>query len=94
MATLFAALNMLDGTVLGNNMQRHRHQKFIRFLNKIERTIPASKAIHAIVDLQTAINQFIAKHNTQEAKPFIWKAKPKNIIGAVNRGFQTLESIY
>ncbi len=47
-----------------------------------------------LVDLQTAINRFIAEHNTQEAKPFIWKAKPKNIIAAVNRGFQTLESIY
>ena len=31
-------------------MQRHRHQKFIRFLNEIERTIPAGKAIHTIVD--------------------------------------------
>ena len=31
--TLFAALNILDGTVIGRNMQRHRHQEFIRFLN-------------------------------------------------------------
>lgn len=30
--TLFAALNVLDGTVIGQNMQRHRHQEFIRFL--------------------------------------------------------------
>jgi hypothetical protein len=28
---LFAALNVLDGTVIGRNMQRHRHQEFIRF---------------------------------------------------------------
>ena len=34
--TLFAALNVLDGTVIGRNMQRHRHQEFIRFLNAIE----------------------------------------------------------
>ena len=34
--TLFAALNMLDGTVIGHNMKRHRHQEFIRFLNTIE----------------------------------------------------------
>ena len=33
--TLFAALNVLDGTVIGRNMQRHRHQEFIRFLNVI-----------------------------------------------------------
>ena len=35
--TLFAALNVLDGTVIGRCMQRHRHQEFIRFLNAIER---------------------------------------------------------
>jgi Homeodomain-like domain len=34
--TLFAALNVLDGTVIGHNMKRHRHQEFIRFLNTIE----------------------------------------------------------
>ena len=34
--TLFAALNVLDGTVIGRYMQRHRHQEFIRFLNAIE----------------------------------------------------------
>lgn len=31
--TLFAALNVLDGTVIGQNMQRHRHQEFIREYN-------------------------------------------------------------
>ncbi len=35
--TLFAALNVLDGSVIGRNMQRHRHQEFIRFLNAIEK---------------------------------------------------------
>ena len=48
--TLFAALNVLDATIIGQNRQRHRHQEFIRFLNRIERDIPADKAIHAIVD--------------------------------------------
>ena len=48
--TLFAALNVLDGTVIGQNMQRHRHQEFIRFLNQIERSVPKDKKIHAIVD--------------------------------------------
>src|SRR2546422_240152 len=32
--TLFAALNVLDGTVIGRNMQRHRHQEFIRFVEE------------------------------------------------------------
>ena len=38
--TLFAALNILDGTAIGRNMQRHRHQGFIRFLNNIETQVP------------------------------------------------------
>ncbi len=48
--TLFAALNVLDGSVIGRNMQRHRHQEFIRFLNTIEAQVPAGKVIHAILD--------------------------------------------
>jgi len=42
--TLFAALNVLDGSVIGCNMQRHRHQEFIRFLNAIEAEMPAEKS--------------------------------------------------
>ena len=48
--TLFAALNVLEGTVLGRCMQRHRHQEFIRFLNAVEASVPAGKVIHAILD--------------------------------------------
>src|SRR4030081_4104488 len=48
--TLFAALNVLDGTVIGRNMQRHRHQEFIRFLNTAEAQVPVRMAIHAVVD--------------------------------------------
>jgi transposase len=48
--TLFAALNVLDGTVIGRNMQRHRHQEFIRFLNAVESEVPLGKAIHVILD--------------------------------------------
>lgn len=48
--TLFAALNVLDGTVIGQNKQRHRHQEFIQFLNAIERQVPAGKLIHVVLD--------------------------------------------
>jgi transposase len=48
--TLFAALNVLDGTVLGRCMQRHRHQEFIRFLNTVEAAVPAGKLVHCILD--------------------------------------------
>ena len=48
--TLFAALNTLDGVVLGRCMQRHTHQEFIRFLNAVEREVPADKAVHLVLD--------------------------------------------
>jgi hypothetical protein len=48
--TLFAALNILDGSVVGRCMPRHTHQEFIKFLNAVERAVPAGKIIHAIAD--------------------------------------------
>ena len=48
--TLFAALNILDGTVIGRCMARHRHQEFIRFLNAVEAAVPAGKLVHCILD--------------------------------------------
>ena len=148
--TLFAALNVLDQTVIGRNMQRHRHQKFIRFLNVINAQVPADKAVHTIldnyaahknpkvrawldrhkrftfhftptscswlnavegffaklskrrlkrgvfhslVDLQAAINRFVTETN-DNPKPFTWTADPDEIIAAVKRGHQTLESCH
>jgi transposase len=48
--TLFAALSMLDGKVIGDCMPRHRHQEFIRFLKKIDNETPAGLDLHLIVD--------------------------------------------
>jgi hypothetical protein len=48
--TLFASLNVLDGTVLGRCMQSHRHQQFVRSLNAIEAAVPADKVIHVVLD--------------------------------------------
>jgi transposase len=149
--TLFAALNVLDGTVIGRNMQRHRHQEFIRFLNTLEAAVPKGRQIHlildnyaahkhpkvrawldrhprftfhftptscswlnavegffarlarrrlkrgvfrSIVELQAAINRFVAEHNATDPKPFRWTADPDKIIAAVKRGHQALESIH
>ncbi len=148
--TLFAAMNVLDGEIIGRNMQRHRHQEFIRFLNAVEKQVPVGKVVHAIldnyavhkhptvrkwlarhprwvfhftptsaswlnaiegffailtkrrlkrgvfrsvVDLQASINRFIQDHNAQ-AKPFRWVADPNEIIAAVRRGHQALNSIH
>ena len=65
--TLFAALNVLDGTVIGRNMQRHRHQEFIRFLNAIEAEVPAGKVVHVILDNYAAhkhpkVRQWLDRH--------------------------------
>jgi len=148
--TLFAALNVLDGTVIGRNMQRHRHQEFIRFLNTVNAQAPADTAVHIIldnyaahkhpkvrawldrhkrftfhftptscswlnavegffaklskrclkrgvfhslVDLQAAINRFVAETNGNP-KPFTWTADPDQIIAAVKRGHQALDSFH
>ncbi|WP_439578701.1 IS630 family transposase, partial [Elioraea sp.] len=47
--TLFAALDVAAGKVIGRCMQRHRHQEFIRFLNAVEAEVPKAKLVHAIV---------------------------------------------
>ena len=148
--TLFAAFDILEGNVIGRCMQRHRHQEFIRFLNAVEREVPAGKTVHAIldnyathkhpkviewlgrhprwtfpftptsaswlnavegffakltkrrlkrgvfrsiVDLQAAINRFLAETNNAP-KPFTWIADPDEIIAAVRRGHQALDSIH
>ena len=48
--TLFAALDVLNGTVLTECKPRHRHQEFLAFLRKIEATVPRNQDIHLIVD--------------------------------------------
>lgn len=48
--TLFAALSILDGKVIGDCMPRHRHQEFIRFLKKIDNETPEGLDLHLIVD--------------------------------------------
>jgi transposase len=65
--TLFAALNVLDGTVIGRNMQRHRHQEFIRFLNAIDTEVPPGKEAHIILDNYAAhkhpkVRQWLDRH--------------------------------
>ena len=47
-------MNVLDGKVIGRNMQRHRHQEFIHFLNAVEAEVPAGKAVHVILERDAA----------------------------------------
>src|SRR5271167_3971618 len=65
--TLFAALNVLEGKVIGQCMKRHRHQEFIRFLNVVDAKVPRRKAVHVIVDNYAAhkhpkVFEWIDKH--------------------------------
>ncbi len=50
-------------------------------------------AIVGVVDLQAAINRYLADHNT-DPKPFRWKTDPDKIIAAASGGHQTLDSIH
>ncbi len=64
--TLFAALTVLDGTVIGQHASRHRHQEFPRCRNRIARTIPAGVPVHAILDND-------ATHKHKEVR--VWLAR-------------------
>jgi transposase len=48
--TLFAALNVLDGKVIGTCMKRHRHEEYLKFLRQIDRETPKHLALHLIAD--------------------------------------------
>lgn len=49
--TLFDALDVLDGTVIGPKMQPHRHPELIGFFDRIEREVPTGKAVDVILDI-------------------------------------------
>jgi len=48
--TLFAALDVLEGKVIGECMARHRHREFLKFLRRLDRELPAHLDLHLIVD--------------------------------------------
>ena len=48
--TLFAALDLLQGKVIGDFHKRHRHQEFLKFLRHIDREFPGKKALHLVMD--------------------------------------------
>ena len=48
--TLYAALRVLDGVVIGEGRRRHRSQEFIQFLRRLERATPPDQALHLILD--------------------------------------------
>ena len=66
-ATLFAAMNTLDGTVISMCDDRHRHQEWLKFLRVIEQVTPAGKEIHLIADNYAThkhpkVQKWLARH--------------------------------
>jgi transposase len=65
--TLFAALNVLDGQVIEQCQQRHRHVEWLKFLRKIDSETPKDKTLHLIADnyathKHPAVQAWLAKH--------------------------------
>src|SRR4029077_15422778 len=65
--TLFAALDVLTGTVIGRCLPRHRHQEFVKFLRAIDREVPTELRIHLILDnyathKHPAVRAWLDKH--------------------------------
>jgi transposase len=65
--TLFAALQVVEGKVIGECYSRHRHQEFLRFLRRLDEGFPASRTLHLILDNYGTHNHpkvraWLAKH--------------------------------
>jgi transposase len=65
--TLFAALDVLTGSVIGECLPRHRHEEFLKFLRTIDREVPKGLQIHMILDNYRThkhddVNTWLAKH--------------------------------
>ena len=66
-ATLFAALNTLDGTVIRICQERHRHQEWLKFLRLLDDATPEGKQLHLIVDNYAThkhpkVRRWLARH--------------------------------
>jgi len=65
--SLFAALNVLQGTVIGSCYPRHRHQEYLKFLRQIDRQTPGGLDLHLILDNYRThshpnVEQWLEKH--------------------------------
>jgi transposase len=65
--TLFAALNIADGQVIGTCMDQHRHQEWLKFLRLVDRTTPQAKQLHLIADNYAThkhpkVQRWLARH--------------------------------
>ena len=68
--TLFAALNVLDGHVIAQCQQRHRHGEWLQFLREIDRETPADKALHLVCDNYATSHPGVAEKASALPYPF------------------------
>jgi len=66
--SLFAAMNIADGKIISTCMKQHRHQEWLKFLNKVKNEVPDGKEVHIICD-----NYATHKH----AKVKAWQKRNK-----------------
>ncbi len=62
--SLYAALSILDGGIVGQCLPRHRHQEFLRFLRQLDREFPKSLDLHLVLDNSST-------HSTPEVKAWL-----------------------
>src|SRR3954462_3043720 len=81
--TLFAALDLLQGKVIGDFHKRHRHQEFLGFLRRIDREFAGRKSLHLVMDNY-------GTHGTPEVKAWL-KKHPRFVIHYVPTSLQLAE---
>jgi len=70
--TLFAALDLIQGKVIGDCYKRHRHQEFLKFLRRINREFPGNTSLHVVMDNY-------GTHGTPEVKAWL-KRHPRFVV--------------
>jgi putative transposase len=93
---MFAAPDVLSGTVLADCKPRHRHQEFLAFLRNIEINVPAQLDVHLIVDNYSAhkhprVKAWFARRPhwhiqyNKRCTPFVWTATADSILAKLER---------
>ena len=70
--TLFAALDVLEGKVIGDCYKRHRHQEFLKFMRRIDREFPGKTPLHVVMDNY-------GSHGTPEVRAWL-KRHPRFVV--------------
>jgi hypothetical protein len=90
--TIFAASDILDGTVSGRRMVRHARSKFIRFLNAAERAVPVGGIVHAIGDDYAMLKHPGVRKRLADYPRWVFHSIPISAswLNAVERFFSTI----